>query len=52
MVPVLGVSHYCDKDAQETQRMWGNYALIAAAACAKRLVLGLDNCSDALKREL
>jgi hypothetical protein len=51
-VPVLGVSHYCDEDAEKTRRMWGNYASMAAAACAKRIVLGLDNCSDVLGREL
>jgi nucleoside phosphorylase len=46
MVSVLGVSHYCDENADAARSRWQKYASMAAAACAKRIVLELDNESD------
>jgi hypothetical protein len=43
VVPVLGVSHSCDKNVTDDRGKWEKYASVAAAAYAKRIVLGLDN---------
>ncbi|GKU09457.1 unnamed protein product [Fusarium langsethiae] len=42
VVPILGISHYCNERTTSSQRIWQNYASIAAAACA-RMVLEQDN---------
>lgn len=41
-ISVLGVSHYCDEKKEDWRRVWEKYASMAAAACAKRIVLGQD----------
>ncbi|KAB8239908.1 hypothetical protein BDV35DRAFT_375132 [Aspergillus flavus] len=40
-VSVLGVSNYCDEDTQRDQNMWTRYASMAAAACARKIVMRL-----------
>ncbi|OBS16167.1 hypothetical protein FPOA_13136 [Fusarium poae] len=45
VVPILGISHYCDERTTSSQRIWKNYASVAVAACA-RMVLEQDNLSS------
>ncbi|KAJ9622151.1 hypothetical protein H2204_011658 [Knufia peltigerae] len=38
---VLGVSNYCDEDAQRDRNTWTRYASMGAAACARKIVMSL-----------
>ncbi|KAI1122274.1 hypothetical protein F5Y10DRAFT_271238 [Nemania abortiva] len=40
-VSVLGVSNYCDEDTERDRNMWTRYSSMAAAACARKIVMGL-----------
>lgn len=42
-VSVLGISSYCDEDKGNDQRRWQKHASMAAAVCARKIVLCLDN---------
>lgn len=40
-VSVLGVSNYCDEDTERDRNMWTRYSSMAAAACARKIVMKL-----------
>ncbi|KAI3534425.1 pfs domain-containing protein [Colletotrichum abscissum] len=40
-VSVLGVSNYCDEDTEGTRKIWTRYTSLAAAACARKIVMQL-----------
>lgn len=41
VVSVLGVSNYCDEDTGRDRRRWTRYTSMAAAACARNIVMAL-----------
>ncbi|KAF4962290.1 hypothetical protein FSARC_9621 [Fusarium sarcochroum] len=42
VVSVLGISRYCNENAPAARHIWQNYASVATAACARRIVLESD----------
>ncbi|KAF9884079.1 hypothetical protein FE257_002309 [Aspergillus nanangensis] len=52
-VSVLGVSNYCDGDTQKDRYIWRWHASMAAAACARKIVMRLatDTKQDGIAKE-